>query len=60
VVGAIHAGLECGLIGEKFPGMDMISLGPTIQHPHSPEERVEIKSVEEFWKLLAESLRVLG
>jgi len=60
VVGAIHAGLECGLIGEKFPGMDMISFGPTIQHPHSPEERVEIKSVEEFWKLLTESLRVLG
>ena len=60
VVGAIHAGLECGLIGEKFPGMDMISLGPTIQHPHSPEERVEVKSVEEFWKLLTESLKVLA
>ncbi len=57
---AIHAGLECGLIGEKFPGMDMISFGPTIQHPHSPEERVDIKSVEEFWKLLTESLRILS
>jgi dipeptidase D len=60
IVGAIHAGLECGLIGEKFPDMDMISLGPTIQHPHSPEERVEIKSVEEFWRLLTESLRSLS
>jgi dipeptidase D len=38
-VGAVHAGLECGIIGEKFPGMDMISFGPTIEHPHSPEER---------------------
>lgn len=49
---AIHAGLECGIIGKKFPGMDMISLGPEIQHPHSPEERVNIPSVEQFWKLL--------
>lgn len=47
---AIHAGLECGLIGEKFPGMDMISFGPTIQHPHSPDERVNIPSVESFYK----------
>jgi len=47
---AIHAGLECGLIGEKFPGMDMISIGPTIQYPHSPEERVNISSVEVFYK----------
>jgi dipeptidase D len=60
VVGAIHAGLECGLIGEKFPGMDMISFGPTIRHPHSPEERVSVKSVEEFWSLLIESLRSLS
>jgi dipeptidase D len=51
-VGAIHAGLECGIIGEKFPGMDMISFGPTIEHPHSPEERVHIGSVEKFWKFL--------
>ena len=39
-VEAIHAGLECGIIGEKFPGMDMISIGPTIKYPHSPEEQV--------------------
>jgi dipeptidase D len=51
-VGAIHAGLECGIIGEKFPGMDMISFGPTIEHPHSPEERVHTGSVEKFWKFL--------
>jgi len=57
---AIHAGLECGLIGEKFPDMDMISFGPTIQHPHSPEERVSAKSVEEFWNLLAAALSSLS
>jgi dipeptidase D len=51
-VGAVHAGLECGIIGEKFPGMDMISFGPTIEHPHSPEERVHAGSVEKFWKFL--------
>jgi dipeptidase D len=51
-VEAIHAGLECGIIGEKFPGMDMISFGPTIEHPHSPEERVHTGSVVEFWKFL--------
>jgi dipeptidase D len=49
---AIHAGLECGIIGEKFPGMDMVSIGPWIEHPHSPDERVNIPSVEKFWKLL--------
>jgi dipeptidase D len=47
---AIHAGLECGLIGEKFPGMDMISIGPTIKHPHSPDERVHIESVEVYYR----------
>ncbi|MBN2199192.1 MAG: aminoacyl-histidine dipeptidase [Candidatus Aminicenantes bacterium] len=57
---AIHAGLECGLIGEKFPGMDMISFGPTIQHPHSPEERVSVKTVEDFWTFLTESLRSMS
>lgn len=49
---AIHAGLECGIIGEKFPGMDMISFGPTMKNPHSPEEHVNIGSVEKFWKFL--------
>jgi len=56
---AIHAGLECGIIGEKFPGMDMISFGPTIVHPHSPEEGVEIASVEHFWTFLTTVLSSL-
>ena len=59
-VQAIHAGLECGLIGKKYPDMDMISLGPTLQYPHSPDERVEIASVEKFWKLLVASLEALA
>ena len=49
-VKAIHAGLECGIIGEKFPGMDTISFGPTIRNAHSPDECVSIASVENFWK----------
>jgi dipeptidase D len=57
---AVHAGLECGIIGEKFPGMDMISFGPTIEHPHSPEERVHIGSVERFWTFLTAVVRELG
>ena len=51
-IAAIHAGLECGIIGEKYPGMDMISFGPTIKFPHSPSEKVYIPSVENFWKFL--------
>jgi dipeptidase D len=46
----VHAGLECGIIGEKFGDMDMISLGPTIENPHSPSERVNIPSVERFFR----------
>ncbi|MGA7080487.1 MAG: aminoacyl-histidine dipeptidase [Terriglobales bacterium] len=56
---AMHAGLECGVIGEKYPGMQMVSFGPTIESPHSPNERVEISSVESFWnylKLVLENL----
>ena len=59
-VKAIHAGLECGLIGEKFPGMDMVSFGPDLRHPHSPEERVRVASVENFWKLLTAALKRLA
>ena len=51
-VKAIHAGLECGIIGEKFPGMDTISFGPTIRNAHSPDECVSIPSVASFWKYL--------
>lgn len=49
---AIHAGLECGIIGGKYPNLDMISFGPTIRFPHSPDEKVEIKSVGKFWEFL--------
>ena len=59
-VGAIHAGLECGVIGERAPGMDMVSFGPTITGAHSPDERVEIPSVEKFWNLLLELLAELA
>jgi len=55
----IHAGLECGLIGEKYPGMDMISIGPTIKGAHSPDERLHIKSVQKFWDLLLGILKEL-
>ncbi len=53
---AMHAGLECGVIGDKYPGMQMISLGPQIENPHSPHERVQISSVETFWNLLRTAL----
>jgi len=57
---AIHAGLECGIIGEKFPGMDMISFGPTMKNPHSPEEHVHIGSVEKFWTFLTAAIDSLS
>ncbi|MBE6209414.1 MAG: aminoacyl-histidine dipeptidase [Rikenellaceae bacterium] len=53
---AIHAGLECGIIGGKYPGMDMISFGPTICYPHSPDEKVNIASVAKFWEFLCATL----
>ena len=49
---AIHAGLECGLLGERYPGLDMISFGPTIKGAHSPDERCSISSTAKFWKFL--------
>lgn len=49
---AIHAGLECGLVGEKYPNMDMISFGPTLKDVHSPDEKVSISAVANCWKLL--------
>ena len=54
---AIHAGLECGLVGEKYPGMDMISYGPTIKGAHSPDERLLIPTVQKFWDLTLEILK---
>jgi dipeptidase D len=59
-VKAIHAGLECGLIGEKFPSMDMVSMGPQIESPHSPDERVQIASVGKFYRLLAATLAAVA
>lgn len=55
-VEAIHAGLECGIIGEKYPGMDMISIGPTLKYPHSPEEKVHIKTVEQTYDFVLKIL----
>ena len=53
---AIHAGLECGIIGSKYPNLDMISFGPTICYPHSPDEKVEIASVAKFYDFLLRTL----
>jgi dipeptidase D len=56
-VKAIHAGLECGLIQGVYPGLDMISFGPTIKYPHSPDEKVHVPSVGRFWNFLVEILK---
>ena len=53
-VRAIHAGLECGLFLEKYPHLEMVSFGPTLRGVHSPDERLEIATVDKFWKLLIE------
>jgi dipeptidase D len=57
VVRAIHAGLECGLILEKYPGLDMISFGPTIYGAHTPQERLDIDTTKKFWDLLLDVLK---
>jgi dipeptidase D len=54
---ACHAGLECGILGANYPGMDMISFGPTILGAHSPDERVSISSVQKYWKFVLEILK---
>lgn len=56
-VKAIHAGLECAIIGGVYPNLDMVSFGPTIKFPHSPDEKVNIASVGKFWNFLVESLK---
>ena len=56
VVETVHAGLECGLIGEKIPDMDMISFGPNLIDIHTPNERAEIMSIERVWNFLTEVL----
>jgi dipeptidase D len=55
-VKVIHAGLECGIIGAAYPEMDMVSFGPTIRFPHSPDEKVQIASVAKFWDYLVATL----
>ena len=54
---AIHAGLECGLFLDKYPHLDMISFGPTLQGVHSPEERMLIPTVQKFWDHLVDILK---
>lgn len=56
-VKAIHAGLECGILGGAYPNWDMISCGPTIRSPHSPDERVNIPTVEKWWNYIVEVLK---
>ncbi|EOC1302066.1 cytosol nonspecific dipeptidase [Cronobacter dublinensis] len=55
----IHAGLECGLFKKPYPQMDMVSIGPTITGPHSPDEQVHIESVGQYWTLLTELLKAI-
>lgn len=57
---AVHAGLECGILGERFPGMDMVSFGPTIEAAHSPQERVYVPSVVPFWQTTLATLEILA
>ena len=57
---AIHAGLECGLISSRLPGIDIISIGPDLDDIHSPDERMDIASVERTWKLLCEMLKAIA
>lgn len=56
---AIHAGLECGILGGVYPNMDMISFGPTIRFPHSPDEKVNIETVAKFYEFLLETLKAI-
>ena len=58
-VKVMHAGLECGIIQTVYPDMDMISFGPDLQYPHSPDERVSISSVQKVWTFLTETLAAM-
>ncbi|MDD4848398.1 MAG: aminoacyl-histidine dipeptidase [Bacteroidales bacterium] len=57
IVRAIHAGLECGLFLEKYPDLDMVSFGPTLKMVHTPEEKIEIATVQKFWDLIVDILK---
>jgi dipeptidase D len=56
-VNACHAGLECGILGKNYPDMEMISFGPNIRGAHSPDEKVQISSVQKFWDFLLDTLK---
>jgi dipeptidase D len=56
IVNAVHAGLECGIISKSQPKLDMISFGPTIKNPHSPDEKCDIGTVDRFWGYLKKIL----
>ncbi len=56
-IAACHAGLECGILGQNYPEMDMISFGPNIKGAHSPDERAQISSVQKYWKFVLEILK---
>jgi dipeptidase D len=56
-VAACHAGLECGILGQNYPEMDMISFGPTIKGAHSPDERASISSAQKYWNFVLEILK---
>ncbi len=60
VVEVIHAGLECGIIGDKYPGMDMISIGPTLKYPHCPDEKIHIGTVGLIWDFMTELFKDLA
>ena len=59
-VKAIHAGLECGIIGERYPGMDMVSFGPTLEGVHSPDEKIHLDTVPKFWDFLLGILKAVN
>jgi dipeptidase D len=59
-VKAIHAGLECGLFTEKFPGLDMVSFGPTLRGVHAPGERLDLASLDKFTDLLIDVVTTFG
>jgi dipeptidase D len=59
-VESIHAGLECAIIGDKYPGMDMISFGPSLKDPHSPNEALNISSLGKLWNFVVALLKSYG
>jgi dipeptidase D len=57
IISVIHAGLECGLVAEKYPGMDMLSFGPNLFDVHTPSEKMQISSVQKIWNFLVELVK---